>query len=315
MIPSPIFVAGSRGLAGSAVCRRLEREPGVRLLSPDRASLDLRDENEVLRYFEKEKPGTVIFASGKVGGIHANQTYPVEFFSENIQQALATIHTAFVTRVKRFVFLGSTCIYPRDAMQPIKESELLSGPLEPTNEAYALAKIACLKLCQYYRRQYGVMFHSVMPTNLYGPGDNYHPVNNHVLPSFIRRFHEAKQVGAPSVKIWGTGSPRREFLHSDDLADAIIHLCKIAFPPDWVNIGTGKDITILELAELVAEIIGYQGTIENDLTKPDGAPRKCSDVSLLKSLGWEASISLREGIESTYQNFLDELSSARLRTS
>lgn len=313
MIASPVFVAGSRGLAGSAICRRLQQESGIEILTPGRDELDLRDEREVFKYFRKEQPKTVIFASGKVGGIHANQTYPVEFFSENIEQSLSTIHAAFVTKVRRFLFLGSTCIYPRNAPQPIRESELLNGPLEPTNEAYALAKIACLKLCQYYRRQYGVTYHSVMPTNLYGPGDNYHLLDNHVLPSFIRRFHEAKVNQAESVVIWGSGAPLREFLHSDDLADAVVHLCQIESPPDWVNIGTGKDISILELANLVAEIVGYTGVITNDPSKPDGTPKKCTDTTLLNSLGWQAKISLREGIESTYRDFQAELSSGQLR--
>jgi GDP-L-fucose synthase len=314
MIPSPIFVAGHRGMVGAAVCRRLSNEPGVEVLTRARSELDLCDEGAVARFFEREKPATVIFASAKVGGIHANKTFPVEFLTDNLRQELATIHASYRNGVKRFLFLGSTCIYPRLAKQPIREDELLSSPLEPTNEAYALAKIAGLKLCQYFRQQYGVLYHSAMPTNLYGPGDNYHPDHSHVLPGLIRRFHEAKLQGLPSVTIWGTGRPLREFLHVDDLADAIIHLCNLENPPDWVNVGTSVDVSILQLAKLVAQAVGYEGEILTDPSKPDGTPRKLTDTTLIRSTGWAPKISLHEGLQRTYQDFLKESEEGNLRS-
>ena len=226
---------------------------------------------------------------------------------------LAIINSSYHFGVKRFLFLGSTCIYPRLAKQPITEDQLLTGPLEPTNEAYALAKICGLKLCQYYRQQYGVLFHSAMPTNLYGPGDNYHPSHSHVLPALIRRIHEAKLAGAPDVTIWGTGLPRREFLHVDDLADALIHLLTLDAPPDWVNVGTGEDLSILELTHLVADVVGFNGKILTDTSKPDGTPRKLTDISLLKSTGWQPRTSLVDGIRNTYAAFLSEVNLASLR--
>lgn len=305
-LPSPIFIAGHRGMVGSAVVRRLASEPNVEVLSRPRADLDLRDETAVTKYFRETKPAAVIFAAAKVGGIHANNTYPVEFLTDNLRAQLATMTSAFETGVKRFLFLGSTCIYPRLAQQPITEDQLLTSPLEKTNEAYALAKITGLKLCEYYRREYGVMFHSAMPTNLYGPGDNYHPEHSHVLPAMLRRFHEARIAGAPSVTIWGTGTPRREFLYVDDLADALVHLLKLDNPPDWVNVGSGVDLSILELAQLVAKTVGYQGKIELDPSKPDGTPRKLTDITLLKSTGWHPSLSLEEGLSRTYAAFLTE---------
>ncbi|XZE32142.1 GDP-L-fucose synthase family protein [Pirellulaceae bacterium SH501] len=314
MIPSPIFVAGHRGMVGAAVCRRLSNEPGVEVLTRARSELDLCDEGAVARFFEREKPATVIFASAKVGGIHANKTFPVEFLTDNLRQELATIHASYRNGVKRFLFLGSTCIYPRLAKQPIREDELLSSPLEPTNEAYALAKIAGLKLCQYFRQQYGVLYHSAMPTNLYGPGDNYHPDHSHVLPGLIRRFHEAKLQGLPSVTIWGTGRPLREFLHVDDLADAIIHLCNLENPPDWVNVGTSVDVSILQLAKLVAQAVGYEGEILTDPSKPDGTPRKLTDTTLIRSTGWAPKIPLHEGLQRTYQDFLKESEEGNLRS-
>jgi GDP-L-fucose synthase len=313
MIPSPVFVAGHRGMVGSAVCRRLNREPGVEVITRDRRELDLCDEKQVTSFFETEKPATVIFASAKVGGIHANRTYPVEFLTDNLRQELATIHASYANGVKRFLFLGSTCIYPRMAQQPIREDELLKGPLEVTNEAYALAKIAGLKLCQYFRQQYGVTYHSAMPTNLYGPGDNYHPEHSHVLPGLIRRFHEAKCKGSESVTIWGTGTPQREFLHVDDLADAILHLCQLENPPDWVNVGTSTDISILDLAHLVARTVGFTGQILTDPSKPDGTPKKLTDTTLLKSTGWAPKIDLEDGLRQTYQDFLKEIESGALR--
>ncbi|MFN7874604.1 MAG: GDP-L-fucose synthase family protein [Pirellula sp.] len=313
MIPSPVFVAGHRGMVGAAVCRRLQREPKVEVITRTRKELDLCDERAVFQFFESEKPATVIFASAKVGGIHANRTFPVEFLSDNLRQELATIHASYANGVKRFLFLGSTCIYPRMAQQPIREDELLKSPLEQTNEAYALAKIAGLKLCQYFRQQYGVMYHSAMPTNLYGPGDNYHPDHSHVLPGMIRRFHEAKQSGAESVTIWGTGTPQREFLHVDDLADAIVHLCQLDNPPDWVNVGTSTDITIWELANMVAKTVGFSGRILTDPSKPDGTPKKLTDTTLLRSTGWAPKIGLEEGLRQTYQDFLNEMQIGALR--
>ncbi|MCE3018508.1 MAG: GDP-L-fucose synthase [Pirellula sp.] len=314
MIASPVFVAGHRGMVGAAVCRRLSQEPGVVLLTRPRDELDLCDDDAVARFVEKERPATVIFAAAKVGGIHANQSFPVEFLTDNLRQELSTIHASYRFGVRRFLFLGSTCIYPRLAQQPIREDQLLAGPLEPTNEAYALAKIAGLKLCQYFRQQYGVLYHSAMPTNLYGPGDNYHVEHSHVLPGLIRKFHEAKITGAPSVTIWGTGTPLREFLHVDDLADAIVHLCKLANPPDWVNVGTSVDISILELAKLIAKVVGYQGAITTDPSKPDGTPRKLTDTSLLRSTGWVPGVPLNEGLIRTYADFLEETQSGRLRS-
>lgn len=308
-----IFVAGHRGMVGSAVCRRLQGIDDLRMITYSRSELDLEDAAAVLDMFQQEQPEAVVFAAARVGGIHANNQYPVEFMTENLNAQLATISAAYKTGVKRFLFLGSTCIYPRMAKQPITEDQLLASPLEPTNEAYALAKICGLKLCQYYRRQHGVLFHSAMPTNLYGPGDNYHPQHSHVLPAMIRRFHEAKEAGLPSVTIWGTGSPRREFLHVDDLADALVHLIQIADPPDWVNVGSGKDLSILELAELIADVVGFEGTIEKDPSKPDGTPRKLTDISLLRQTGWEPKIGLKEGIASTYQDFLSNSVAGTLR--
>ena len=313
-IQSPVFIAGHGGMVGSAVCRRLAKEPNVRVVTRTRQDLDLCDESQVNRFFEEEKPATVIFAAAKVGGILANKMYPVEFLTDNLRQELATIHASYRHGVKRFLFLGSTCIYPRMAKQPILESELLASPLEPTNEAYALAKIAGLKLCQYFRQQYGVLFHSAMPTNLYGPGDNYHPDHSHVLPGLIRRIHEAKLAGDASVTIWGTGTPLREFLHVDDLADAILHLCELENPPDWVNVGTSLDHSILTLATLVAKTIGFTGAILTDPTRPDGTPRKLTDTALLRSTGWVPKIELEQGIRDTYQCFLREFDSGHLRS-
>lgn len=308
-----IFVAGHRGMVGSAVVRRLSAEP-CEVLTASREQLDLCDPCQTDAFFATHRPTTVIFAAAKVGGVLANDSYPVEFLSENVLMAVHAINASFRHGVQRFLFLGSTCIYPREAVQPIQESSLLSGPLESTNEAYALAKIAGLKLCQYYRRQHQVLFHSAMPTNLYGPGDNYHPKHSHVLPALIRRFHEAMIDDLPSVTIWGSGTPRREFLYVDDLADAIVHLISVADPPDWVNVGTGKDLTILELAELVAKTVGYQGKIETDPSRPDGTPVKRTDVTRLHQLGWRHQIDLEEGLRRTYQSFLAEQGAGQLRS-
>ena len=314
MIASPVFVAGHGGMVGSAVCRRLATMPGIEVMTRSRSELDLCEESQVNEFFSKNRPATVVFASAKVGGIYANKTFPVEFLTDNLRQELATIHASFRNGVGRFLFLGSTCIYPRLAKQPIKEDELLASPLEQTNEAYAIAKIAGLKLCQYFRQQYGVLYHSAMPTNLYGPGDNYHPDHSHVLPGMIRRIHEAKVRGDASVTIWGTGTPLREFLHVDDLADAILHLCQLDNPPDWVNVGTSLDVSIFELARLVAKTIGFNGEIRTDPTKPDGTPRKLTDTTLIRSTGWVPKIELEQGIVSTYQYFLNEQNSGNLRS-
>lgn len=301
-------------MVGSAICRRLASEKAVRVITRTRSECNLEDPQAVDDLFSAEKPEAVVFAAARVGGIHANNTYPVEFLTENLQAQLATITAAYRHGVKRFLFLGSTCIYPRLAKQPITEDQLLTSPLEPTNEAYALAKICGLKLCEYYRREYGVLFHSAMPTNLYGPGDNYHPDHSHVLPALIRRFHEAKENGAAEVTIWGTGSPRREFLYVDDLADALVHLMSLDNPPDWVNVGSGIDQSILELAQLVAEKVGYQGKIGTDPSKPDGTPRKLTDISLLKSTGWQPTTELAAGIETTYEDFKSNLDASTLRS-
>lgn len=307
-----VFVAGHRGMVGSAVCRRLADE-AVECVTAERQALDLRDRSSVLDFLFHHRPDVVIFAAAKVGGILANQTDPVAFFSENAQMALSSIHAACVAGVARFLFLGSTCIYPRDCPQPIREESLFTGPLEKTNEAYALAKIAGLKLCEYYRRERGVLFHSAVPTNLYGPGDNYHREHSHVLPALIRRFHEAKVTGSEVVTIWGSGTPRREFLYVDDLADAIVHLLQIDDPPDWVNVGTGTDQTILELSGFIAETIGFQGRVQTDPTRPDGTPVKRTDVTRLHALGWRHRVELVDGLRRTYQSFLSETRAGRLR--
>jgi GDP-L-fucose synthase len=301
-------------MVGSALVRRFEREAGVTLVLRTRAELDLSNQAAVNKFLAAEKPDAVIVAGAKVGGILANNTYPAEFLFENLAIASNCIEGAHRAGVGRLLFLGSSCIYPKHAPQPMTEEALLTGPLEPTNEAYAIAKIAGLKLAQYYRRQYGVRYHSAMPTNLYGPGDNYHLENSHVLPALIRKFHEAKEAGRNEVTAWGTGSPRREFLHVDDLADAGAFLLKASAPPDWLNVGTGTDVTIRELTELVAQAVGFAGRIAWDTTKPDGTPRKLMDVSKLAALGWRAKIGLREGIERTYRSYLSELTAGTLRS-
>jgi GDP-L-fucose synthase len=301
-------------MVGSALLRRLQGEPGGQLLTRDRGQLDLTNPSAVEAFLAAEKPDVAIIAAARVGGILANNTYPAEFLDENLAIALATIRGAWKAGVKRLLFLGSSCIYPKHAAQPMTEDSLLTGSLEPTNEAYAIAKIAGLKLCQFYRREHGVLFHSAMPTNLYGPGDNYHPQNSHVLPALIRRFHEARESGTPEVVAWGSGSPRREFLHVDDLADACAFLLGQDNPPDWINVGTGSDVTIRELTERVARATGYAGRVSWDATKPDGTPRKLLDVSRMTALGWQARIGLGEGIPAAYRSFLAELKSGRLRT-
>jgi GDP-L-fucose synthase len=309
-----IYIAGHRGMVGSAVRRALEAKGYRNIIFRTRDELDLNCQEDVDAFFTSEQPDIVIFAAAKVGGIHANNTYPSEFMYENLMAEMNTINAAFRTKVKRFLFLGSSCIYPREAPQPMPESCLLSSPLETTNEAYALAKICGLKYCSFLRRQYGVMFHSAMPTNLYGPGDNYHPENSHVLPALIRRFHEAREAGAADVTIWGTGKPRREFLHVDDLAGGLLYLLDVDNPPDWVNVGFGDDVSILELAQLVAEVVGFQGEIKQDTSKPDGTMRKLMDNTLIRNLGWEPKISLKDGIANAYEDFLASLDAGRLRS-
>ena len=308
-----LYIAGHNGMVGGALVRRFQSEPGVELLLRTRREVDLTNQASVEKLMVVEKPDAVIVAAAKVGGIHANHTYPADFIYENLVIAANAVHGAYRAGVRRLLFLGSSCIYPKHAPQPMTEDCLLTSALEPTNEAYAIAKIAGLKLCQYYRKQHGVMFHSAMPTNLYGPGDNYHPQNSHVLPALIRRFHEAKEAGRPEVGAWGTGSPRREFLHVDDLADACAFLLRQSEPPDWVNVGTGTDVTIRELTEMVAAVTGFRGRIGWDPTKPDGTPRKLMDVSRLTTLGWQARIGLREGLERTYAGFLSEKAAGTLR--
>lgn len=308
-----IYVAGHKGMVGSALVRKIS-QLDCELIVRGSSELDLCDQKQTSDFFESEKPDVVIFAAAKVGGIHANKTYPAEFLYNNLAMATNAIHSAYQVGVERFLFLGSTCIYPRMSPQPIKEEYLLTSPLEETNEAYALAKIAGLKLCQHYRSQYGSLFHSAMPTNLYGPGDNYHPENSHVLPALIRRIHEAKNAGDAEVQIWGTGTPLREFLHVDDLAEALLHLANLAEPPDWVNVGSGEEVSIMNLAETISEALGFQGKITNDPSKPDGTPRKLCDISLIQSTGWNPSIDLRTGIAKTYQSFLKEQNEASLRS-
>ena len=300
-------------MVGSALVRRFRREAGAELLLRTRRELDLLSQPGVDAFFAQEKPDTVIVAAAKVGGIHANSTYPADFLYDNLMIAANAVHAAFRHGTRRLLFLGSSCIYPKLAPQPMTEECLLTSALEPTNEAYALAKISGLKLCQYYRKQHGVLFHSGMPTNLYGPGDNYHPQNSHVLPALIRRFHEAKEGGRAEVQAWGTGSPRREFLHVDDLADACAFILQLKDPPDWINIGTGTDVTIRELTEAVARTTGYQGRIAWDPSRPDGAPRKLLDVSRLARLGWKAKIGLEEGLRLAYASFLSEQAAGSLR--
>ncbi len=301
-------------MVGGALVRRFRQEPGVDLLLRTRKEVDLGDQPAVDRLIAAEKPDAVIVAAAKVGGIQANATYPAEFLFDNLAIAANTIHSAHRHGVKRLLFLGSSCIYPKLAPQPMPENCLLTGPLEPTNEAYAIAKIAGLKLCQAYRQQYGVMFHSAMPTNLYGPGDNYHLQNSHVLPALIRKFHEAKAAGRPDVTAWGTGSPKREFLHVDDLADACAFLLQLPEPPDWLNVGTGTDVSIRDLTGMVAAATGFQGRIVWDASKPDGTPRKLLDVAKLAALGWRAKISLADGLAATYASFLSEKAAGTLRT-
>jgi GDP-L-fucose synthase len=313
-----IFIAGSRGLVGSALVRRLQRGGYTNLVTPEIDELDLTDQSAVAAFFASEQPEYVILAAAKVGGIHANNSYPAEFIYLNLMIQNNVIHHAWLNNAKRLLFLGSSCIYPRLAPQPMKEEYLLTGLLEPTNEPYALAKIAGIKMCESYNRQYGTQFIAVMPTNLYGPGDNFHPENSHVLPALIRRFHEAKVHGAPEVAVWGTGTPLRELLYVDDMADGSVYLLEqldevivpelLSYPcPCFVNLGTGVDVTIRELAETVKRVAGYEGKLVFDPSKPDGTPRKLQDVSRMKALGWQAQTSLEEGIRLTYEWYQDSV--------
>ncbi len=297
-----IYVAGHNGMVGSALVRLLRSEGFTNIVVRDSKSLDLRNQEAVTAFFEIERPDYVFLAAAKVGGIVANNTYRAEFLYDNLMIQNNVIHQSHVQGVKKLLFLASSCIYPKFAEQPIKESSLLTGPLEPTNEPYAIAKIAGVKMCENYNRQYGSNFISVMPTNLYGPNDNYDLTTSHVLPALLRKFHEAKASGAASVEVWGTGTPRREFLHVDDLAAACLHLMKTYEGTISVNIGTGTDVSIKELAEMIREITGFEGNIDWNTEKPDGTPRKVLDVSLAHSLGWNHTIGLQEGIRSVYQD-------------
>ena len=310
-----IYIAGHRGLVGSALMRNLQSRGYDNLLTRSHAELDLTDQSAVNAFFRAEKPDYVFLAAAKVGGIHANNSYPAEFIRDNLAIQTNVIHAAYENGVKRLLFLGSSCIYPRDCPQPMKEEYLLTGPLESTNRPYAVAKIAGIEMCWSYNRQYGTRYLAVMPTNLYGPGDNYHPENSHVIPGLIRRFHEAKERGEERVTVWGTGTPRREFLYSEDMADACIYLMSL---PDerytvylteesapLINIGSGEELTIRQLAEAVARTVGFDGILEFDPGKPDGTPRKLLDVSRLSSLGWKPGISLEQGLRRAYRDFLE----------
>lgn len=317
------YVAGHRGMVGGAILRRLQARGETEIVTRTSAELDLTDQAAVRAFFTAEKPDVVILAAAKVGGIHANNTYPAEFIYENLMIECNVIHAAHDTGVQRLLQLGSSCIYPREAEQPMREDALLTGVLEATNEPYAIAKIAGIKICESYNRQYGRDYRSVMPTNLYGPGDNFHPENSHVLPALIRRFHEAAQEGAEEVVLWGTGKPRREFLHVDDMAEAslfVLDLDRETYAANTepmlshINVGTGSDVTIRELADMVADVTRFRGRIVQDTTKPDGTMRKLMDVSRLARMGWQAKIGLREGIESTYHWFLDGLKTGSIRS-
>lgn len=307
-----IYVAGHRGLVGSAIVRALRKRDYGNIIVRTHAEMDLTDQAQVRAFFESEKIDEVYLAAAKVGGIHANNTYPAEFIYQNLMMEANVIHEAWRAGVGKLLFLGSSCIYPRLAHQPMREDSLLTGLLEPTNEPYAIAKIAGIKMCESYNRQYGTDYRSVMPTNLYGPGDNYHPENSHVIPALIRRFHEAKISGAGKVAIWGTGTPRREFLYVDDMADASVHVMELdralyqthtAPMLSHINVGTGEDITIRGLAEVICKVVGYRGEIEFDTSKPDGTPRKLMDTSKLSSLGWKPRVTLEEGMAETYRQF------------
>ena len=300
-----IYVAGHRGMVGSAIVRELEKQGYTNIVTRTSKELDLRRQEEVEKFFKEEKPEYVFLAAAKVGGIMANSKHPADFMYDNMILEMNVIKAAYDNQVKKLMFLGSSCIYPRMAPQPMPESCLLTSALEQTNEAYALAKISGLKYCEYLNKQYGTDYISVMPTNLYGPNDNYHPEHSHVLPALIRRFHEAKENGLREVVIWGSGTPLREFLYVDDLAEACVYLMNNYSGNETVNLGTGKEVTIKELAETVKEIVGFEGTLTFDITKPDGTPRKLLDVSKLESLGWKYHTELKEGIKLAYEDFLN----------
>lgn len=301
---SKIYVAGHRGLVGSAIVRLLQQQGYSNLIHRTRKELDLTDQRQVQQFFDQEKPDYVFLAAAKVGGIYANNTYPAEFIFSNLEIQNNVIHQSYLHNVNKLCFLGSSCIYPKLAPQPMKEEYLLTGKLEPTNEPYAIAKIAGIEMAKSYNRQYGTNYISVMPTNLYGPNDNFDLQNSHVLPALIRKFVEAKKNNAPSVVLWGTGTPRREFMYVDDMADACIFLMRTYDGDEFVNIGTGKEVTILELAEIIQSEVGFSGKLEFDSTKPDGTPRKLLDVSKLHSLGWKAKVSLRDGLRKTIEWYL-----------
>lgn len=314
-----VYVAGHRGMVGGAILRRLQAQ-GVATLTAAHAELDLTNQAAVRSFLHAERPDAVILAAAKVGGIHANNTYPADFIYENLMIQANVIHQAFAAGVTRLLFLGSSCIYPRAVAQPMAEEALLTGVLEPTNEPYAIAKIAGIKLCESYNRQHGTDYRSVMPTNLYGPGDNFHPENSHVMPAMMRRFHEAVQQGWDEVVVWGTGTPRREFLHVDDMAAAslfVMNLDRATYEANTqpmlshINVGTGEDVSIRELAETLAEVTGFKGRLMFDTSKPDGTPRKLMNVSRLKAMGWRAQTGLRAGIEGTYHWFLDNAAALR----
>ncbi len=307
LFQSRIYVAGHRGMVGSALVRAIRERGGEDIVTATHAELDLCRQTDVEDWFAEKNPEVVILAAAKVGGIHANSTYPAEFIYDNLMMSANVIHAAYTHGVKRLLFLGSSCIYPRQAPQPMSEDCLLTSPLESTNEAYALAKIAGLKLCQHYRSQHGVMFHSAMPTNLYGPGDNYHPDNSHVIPGLIRRFHTAKEQGSEAVTVWGTGTPLREFLHADDLAEACLHLLELENPPDWVNVGSGQECSIGDLAMIVKKVVEFKGELRFDTSKPDGTPRKLLDSHLIQSLGWNPRVSLENGLGEAYAAFVETL--------
>ena len=298
-----VYVAGNRGMAGSAIVRRLAGE-GCEILTAERNAVDLTDQSQTEGWLMGNKPDVVFLAAGHVGGIYANDTYPADFIADNLAIGLNIIRGSFTTGVKKLLALGSSCIYPKLASQPMKEEALLTGPLEPTNEWYAVAKIAAIKLCEAYRKQHGADFVSVMPTNLYGAGDNYHPENSHVPAALIRRFHEAKSAKSSTVTVWGTGAPRREFLCSEDLADACVFVMKHYSDTGFLNIGTGEDVTIAEFAEIVSEVVGYKGRIVYDTSRPDGPPQKLLDISKIRKLGWAPKVALRDGLAKAYADFL-----------
>ena len=312
-LDSKIYIAGHRGMVGSAIMRNLQSKGYKNIVTRSSKELDLRQQQAVQQFFETEKPEYVFLAAAKVGGILANNTYPADFIYENLVIQNNIIHESYKSKVKKLLFLGSSCIYPKLAPQPLKEVYMLTGPLEPTNDAYALAKITGIKMCQAYHKQHGCNFISVMPTNMFGPGDNYDLKTAHALPAMIRRFHEAKESGAKQVEIWGTGTPKREFMYSSDLADACLFLMEKYDSPELINIGTGIDCTILELAQTVKKIVGFNGEIVLDKTKPDGTPRKWLDVSKINTLGWKAKINLEEGIKMAYHDFKEDIKKGVIR--